>query len=149
MARVKIQLPEQVLFTHHLAVRTYDINKGGHLGHDRLISLLHEAREHFFFALGFNELDIDGVGIVVADLMVQYLGEAFMAQQLEITVSLANMGKKNIDMFYQVTCVESGTEIAKAKTAIVFFDYGERKAAPVPEKFIRQVEEQFSLSLNN
>jgi YbgC/YbaW family acyl-CoA thioester hydrolase len=144
---VNLSFPEQILFTHNLRVRTYDINKGGHLGHDRLISLLHEAREHFFFKLGFNELDIDGVGIVVADLMVQYLGEAFMAQRLEIDIAIAGVGRKSIDMYYRVKCIDNGALVALAKTAIVFFDYGPRTAVEVPPLFLQRAKERMRFAL--
>lgn len=147
MSRVNIQLPEKTLFSHTLEVRTYDINKGGHLGHDRLISLLHEAREHFFFALGFKELDVAGVGIVVADLMIQYLGEAFMSQSLRVDISLSDKTRKSVDMYYHVECVETGQAIAKAKTAIVFFDYQSRSAVAVPSAFTVEVNNRMGLPL--
>lgn len=147
MSRVNISFPDPVLFTHDLRVRTYDINKGGHLGHDRLVSLLHEAREHFFFKLGFKELDIDGVGIVVADLMVQYLGEAFMAQRLEIDIAISGVGRKSVDMYYRVKCIDSGELVALAKTAIVFFDYGPRTAVEVPPVFLSRIAERMGCAL--
>lgn len=147
MSRVSITYPEQTLFSHELSVRTYDVNKGGHLGHDRLISLLHEAREHFFFALGFTELDVGGVGIVVADLMVQYLGEVFMAQRLNVSIALAGKAKKSLDMYYRVDCIDTGAQIALAKTAIVFFDYGPRQAVAIPSQFLSRIHEKMGLLL--
>ena len=75
-------------------MRIYDINHGQHLGHDRLISLLHEARSRFFQSLGYEELDIDGIGIVIADLQVVYLGEAFAGEQVKVDISLTALQAK-------------------------------------------------------
>jgi acyl-CoA thioester hydrolase len=47
MARVAIDLPEQFPFSAGIAVRISDINYGGHIGYDAIISLIHEARMRF------------------------------------------------------------------------------------------------------
>ncbi len=138
MSRVVIDLPEAFHFSHAMDVRIYDINHGQHLGHDRLISLLHEARNRFFQSLGYQELDIEGVGIVVADLQISYLGEAFAGDSVRVDLAVGDFGRKNLAMVYQVVEAGSGRMIAKAKTGIVFFDYTERKAALIPEAFLRR-----------
>ncbi|PIE44098.1 MAG: thioesterase [Gammaproteobacteria bacterium] len=135
MARVVIRFPEKIVFSHVMDVRIYDVNHGQHLGHDRLISLIHEARNRFFQSLGYEELNIEGTGIVVADLEVVYLGEAFAGEQVKVDVAVANFGGKNMEMFYQVVNAESQKKIAQAKTGIVFFDYDARQPAPVPPAF--------------
>ncbi|PID44634.1 MAG: thioesterase [Proteobacteria bacterium] len=135
MARVIIQFPERFVFSHTMDVRIYDVNHGQHLGHDRLISLIHEARNRFFQSLGYEELDIDGVGIVIADLEITYLGEAFAGERVRVDLAVANFGRKNMEMFYRVVNAESEESIADAKTGVVFFDYATRKPAPVPPAF--------------
>lgn len=135
MSRLVINIPEVICFSHTLEVRIYDINHGQHLGHDRLISLLHEARSRFFQSLGYEELDIDGIGIVIADLQVVYLGEAFAGEQVKVDISLDSFASKSVAMYYHVSEVQSGRLIAKAKTGIVFFDYAERTAVLMPESF--------------
>jgi len=135
MGRVVIEFPEKFVFSHTMEVRIYDINHGQHLGHDRLISLIHEARNCFFQSLGYHELDILGTGIVIADLEVSYLGEAFAGEEVTIDVAVANFGEKSMEMFYRVVTTQEQKKIANAKTGIVFFDYSARKSAPVPQAF--------------
>ena len=72
MARVTIDVPEQFPFSTDIPVRISDINYNNHLGHDSVIALIHEARVRFLNTHGFTELDIDGFGLVMIDLVVLY-----------------------------------------------------------------------------
>ena len=50
--KFKIPSIQKIAFTTTLDVRISDINYGNHLGHDSLISLLHEARMRFLKQTG-------------------------------------------------------------------------------------------------
>ena len=61
MERVRLEFPETaIVHRHPLTVRVTDMNYGRHLGHDTLVSLLHEARIQAFAALGLTEWDMGG-----------------------------------------------------------------------------------------
>jgi acyl-CoA thioester hydrolase len=47
MARIKIEIPEQFIFETQLKVRIGDINYGGHMGNDAVLTLAHQARIEF------------------------------------------------------------------------------------------------------
>ena len=47
MAKVKIELPEDFIFKTEIPVRISDINYGGHLGNDSLLSIVQESRVKF------------------------------------------------------------------------------------------------------
>ncbi|MGN6400032.1 MAG: hypothetical protein ACTHMD_06240 [Flavisolibacter sp.] len=47
MARIKINLPENFFFNAAIPIRITDLNYGGHVGNDTILSLLHEARVQF------------------------------------------------------------------------------------------------------
>ena len=72
MARIKLDLPEHFPFTIELQVRITDINYRGHMGNDALLSLLHEARVQFLAHYGLGEMDIFGVGLIMADSVIIY-----------------------------------------------------------------------------
>ena len=57
MARIKIELPEKFIFSTEIPLRISDINYGGHLGNDAVLSIAHEARIRFFNKHGFKEID--------------------------------------------------------------------------------------------
>jgi len=83
MTRLSITYPEHTLFSCTLPVRIGDINYGQHLAHDKLISMLHEARAQFFIHVGMQESNIAGLGIIMADLSICYQAEAFHPDQLK------------------------------------------------------------------
>jgi acyl-CoA thioester hydrolase len=139
MARIAIDLPEQFLFSTDLPVRISDINYGGHLGHDALVSLTHEARVRFLRAHGFTELDIEGFGLVMVDLLVLYKAEAFYGDIMTCEVAVRDFTSYGCDIVYRIASKERNTEIARAKTGVVIYDYNTRKVVEVPERFKRAV----------
>ncbi|HEX3035486.1 MAG TPA: thioesterase family protein [Thermodesulfobacteriota bacterium] len=135
MARIKLDLPENFHFSTEIQVRISDINYGGHLGHDSILSLTHEARIRFLNKYGFSEMNIDGVGLIISDAALVYKSESFYGETLRIEIAVLDFSQYGCDFIYKITEKESVREIARAKTGIVFFDYEKRKVAPVPEKF--------------
>ncbi len=135
MARIKLDLPEHFPFATELRVRITDVNYGGHMGNDSLLGLLHEARVRFLDRCGFSELNICGLGLIMADSVIVYKSEAFPGESLEIAVTATDFNKYGCDFVYRVTEKLSGREVARAKTGIVFFDYARRAIQPVPPAF--------------
>ena len=86
MARVNLELPDVFTFSTHLTVRVSDINYGNHLGNDRMISLLHEARLRYLHNYDFSEFNIGGVGLMVTDIVVSFVSESFVADRLTFKV---------------------------------------------------------------
>jgi len=139
MTRVKITLPEKFIFNTELPVRITDINYGGHLGNDSVLSIAHEARIRFFSKHGFTEKDVGGAGIIMVDAEVQYKAEGFYGDVLTIEVGIKDITKTSCDIVYQLTNKETEKVIATVKTGIVFWDYKERKVMPVPQKFLHLI----------
>jgi len=136
MARIKIDLPKKFIYSTEIAIRISDINYGGHLGNDAVLSLAHEARQQFFGKHGFSEMDVEGAGIIMVDAAVQYKVEGFYGDVLIIEVGVKDVTKTGCDIVYQLTNKNTGKEIAIVKTGIVFFDYQKRKVVPVPKEFL-------------
>lgn len=138
MARIKIDLPAHFSFTAKIPVRITDINYGGHVGNDSILSLLHEARLKFLNHLGFSELDIDGAGLIMSDVMIEFKGESFYGDELTVSVAAGEFSKISFELFYKMETEREGKNIliAKAKTGMVCYDYKARKVTAVPEKFI-------------
>ncbi|HZB13372.1 MAG TPA: thioesterase family protein [Chryseolinea sp.] len=135
MARVQLELPEKFSFVTELTVRASDLNYGNHVGHDRILTLMQEARISYYRTLGFkNELNFEGpVGQVIADVAVQYKSESFLADVLIIKIAVSDFSKYGFDMYFLIENKTTGKEIARGKTGIVCFDYDIRKVARIPE----------------
>ena len=135
MARIKIDLPQQFIFTVELPVRVSDLNYGGHVGNDSILTLMQEARALFYRRLGFeSEVKLEGsVGQIIADAAVVYTSESFLGDVLVIRIAVADVTKYGFDLYYQLSNKATGKEVARGKTGIVCFDYGKRKVAAIPE----------------
>ena len=144
MARISLNIPEKTHFICTLPVRISDINYGGHLSNDKLLSLLHEARVQFFGHMGYNETNVAGVASIMADVVIIYRNEGFYGDVLQIAMSAVDFSSAGFDLFYHITCPNrENIEIARAKTGIVFFDYNIRKVQRVPEVFKAQFDPNF------
>ena len=140
MARVKIDIPEKFQFKTEIPIRISDINYGGHLGNDSVLSICQEARIQFLDQFGFTELDVDGVGIIMVDAAVQYKSEGFYGDILLIEIAITDVTKIGCDFVYRITNKKTQKVVAIAKAGIVFFDYEKKKVVPLPVKFLDAIE---------
>ncbi len=140
MFDMKIPELKNILFTTTLSVRIYDVNYGNHLGHDSLISLLHEARMRFLKSMGYSEIDIQQVGILITSLAVNYLSEAFFADNLVINIGIGEKTRTSLELLYQVINENSKKIVANAITTITFYDYRNKKVSKIPEEFMVRVD---------
>lgn len=139
MARIHFEIPDDFMFETNLKARIYDINYGNHLGNDRMVSLIHEARVEFFHSLGFEELKIEGTGILISDLAVIYKAEVFYGTSLKFQISVGDFNKYGCDIFYRIIDSDDGKLIATAKTGIVFRDKESGFLTGPPEVFLAKV----------
>jgi YbgC/YbaW family acyl-CoA thioester hydrolase len=134
MTRIKLSLPETFSFSTQIPVRITDINYGNHLGNDAVLGLLHEARMQFLKKAGYTELNLAGVGLIMADVAIEFKAEAFYGDVLTAYVAAADFSKIGFDLYYKLVNSESETVVALAKTGMVCFDYEKRKVAAVPDE---------------
>lgn len=138
MARIQIDFPEKVQFTTQISVRITDLNYGNHLGNDSVLSLMHEARVRFLLHLGYSELKLAGVGMIMSDAAIQFKKEAFYGDELTIEVATGDFTRVAFDIFYRLK--NNQQEIAIAKTGIVCYDYTAKRVVAVPEAFVQRMQ---------
>jgi acyl-CoA thioester hydrolase len=139
VARIKIDLPAHFSFQTELPIRITDLNYGGHLGNDALLSLLHEVRVQFLKQHGYSEMDFGGAGLIMADVGIVYKGEGFYGDTLTVQVQATEFNKYGFDLVYMLTN-QDGKEIAQAKTGMLCFDYTARKLRGVPAEARERLE---------
>lgn len=140
MARVSIDLPDKFIFSTSLTVRINDVNYGGHLGNDAVLSMLHDARVQFLQSHNCSELDIGGVATIMSDVAVAYKSEGHQSDELLFEIAIGEFSNSSFDIFYKVTNQTTGKLLAVAKTGIVCYDYDEGKVKPVPDSFKKRFE---------
>lgn len=134
MARVQLEYPDEIFtFSTELDVRFDDINIGAHLGFDKLVTLVTEARSRYLESLTIAE--VASPGVIVSDLAVTYRAEARLRDRLRIDVGVAERSRVGGDIAYRVLRPADETVIAVAKTGIVFFDYDQGRVVPALAAF--------------
>jgi len=124
-------------FQFPLQVRPQDVNYGGHLGNDNVITLAGAARAYLFHSLGFSELDLGEAhtGIIITDMVVNYRGEAFMFDELLIETHMDEFMEKGFRIFHRIT--RDKKLIALVETGILAYNYETKKTTPVPASFLK------------
>ena len=135
MARIKIEMPEHFVFSTRTPVRINDINYGGHLGNDAVLSMIHEARIRFLTNYHYSEQNIEGLGLIMTDSAIVYRSEGFYGDVIQIDVAVGDFNKYGCDFYYLLSNQQTAKELAIAKTGVVFFDYQTRKLKATPPEF--------------
>lgn len=144
--RIKLSIPDKVLFEASIPIRITDLNYGNHLGNDRILTIAHEARVQWLCSLGYNEMAVEEAGLIMADAAVQFMAEGFYGDRLGVTLGVADMKTSSMDLYYRfvVGREDRFLEIARVKTGMIFYDYAAGKVRPMPEKFRRRMEDLLS-----
>jgi acyl-CoA thioester hydrolase len=141
MPRIKIDLPEAFSFTTQIPIRISDINYGGHVGNDSILSMIHDARLQFLKNYGWNEMNMGGVSLIMSDVAIEFKAEAFYGDTIEAAVTAGDPTKVAFDLYYKLSKKQGEREItvALAKTGMVCFDYQSRKVTLLPEVVKQQL----------
>jgi acyl-CoA thioester hydrolase len=144
MARIKIDLPGKFLFTVNIPIRITDINFGGHVGNDTILSIIHEARAQFFNHCGYTELDFGGAGTIMSDVAIEYKSQTYYGEEIIVSVAVGEITKVAFDLFYKLekkSVDRKFIPVAFAKTWMVCYDYDRKKVTPIPEKAIKKIKD--------
>lgn len=143
MARIQIDLPARFSFSTEVPLYAMHINRGNHLDNALLLTIVTEARIRYFRFLGdYTEEDVEGCGITVADVAVQYRSEGFFGDVMVVEMAFREPNKYGGDLVWRMCAQSDGREVARGKTGIVFLDYAQRKVVPVPQAFLNRAIEQ-------
>jgi len=139
MARISINLPERFTFATELAIYVGHVNYGNHLDNAMLISLVSEAQMRYFAALGYPEGRVGGLVTLIADAAVQYRSLAFRGEVVTVRMTASDFNPRGCDLVWQMVERESGREVARGKTGIIFFDLEAGKPGTLPDDFRHRV----------
>jgi acyl-CoA thioester hydrolase len=137
MARVRIDLPDRFDFSTEIPVMVRDINAAKHLANDALFAMLHEARLRWLVSHGWNEANVEGAAILLADAAAIYTREGFWGMRLRVDLAVTELRTRSFDLVYVLTDLASGEEIARAKHGAVFFDHATKAPVAAPDAFRR------------
>jgi len=142
MARIRIDLPDQFAFTCSIPVRISDINYGGHVGNDAILSLVHEARLQYLQYYGYSELNLEGAGLIMADAAIEFKQELFYGETVLVSVAAAEWSRIGFELYYKLEKKKNDSStvlVAAAKTGMICYDYTLKKVTAVPAAVITRM----------
>ena len=139
MARIKIAIPEQFSFSCQIPIRISDINYGGHVGNDTILTIVHEARMQFLKSLDFTEMDFGGKGMIMADAAIEFKNELFYGETIITSVAVTEISKISFELIYKLEKEKDRKIVAIAKTAMICYDYTVKRITAIPEIALKKI----------
>jgi acyl-CoA thioesterase FadM len=127
-------MPDTFTFSTCISIRITDINYGGHVGNDVIISLIHEARVQYLQHFQLSELHFSGTSLIMADAAIEFKRESFYGDVLKAYVTVSDFSSAGFALYYALKKEIEGEEIivALAKTGMVCYDYTNKKISSLP-----------------
>lgn len=117
-----------------------DVDMMGHVNNAVYLSYLETVRtdvwEHWFGHGGYRRMPY-----LVGEATVRYLAPAHIREDLSIGVRLVEVGRRTFVLEYLVRRESDGTDIARARTTLVFIDLQTHRSADVPKEFLEKAAE--------
>lgn len=132
MHKARLDIPKEFNFHVSIPIRITDINYGGHVGNDTVLTLLHEARMKFLLHHNFTEINFGGVGLIMRDVTIEFKKEIFYGDIIDIYVTASNFSRVGFDVFYKIVKSAEEIQVAIAKTGMICYDYEMKKIASIP-----------------
>ena len=136
MPKTNLVLPEHFTFTTEIPIRITDLNYGGHVGNDSVLSILHEVRMQFLQHHGYTELNLAGTGIIMADAAIEFRSEVFYGETLKASVAATEFSRVGFDVYYKLEkqTDDKWVTVALARTGMVCYNYTQKKIVSVPKE---------------
>lgn len=141
MPRIQINLPDKFGFSTVVPIRMGDINRGIHVSHVAILSIMEEARAQFWISHGYTEqVNIQtNIGFIVGDVGIIYKRQINYGQSLKVEIAAADFSEKSFDLLYLISDFANGEEAVRAKTRLLIFDYAKQVVIPVPEELKKKL----------
>lgn len=132
MARVQLNIPDHIFsFETVMRVRSTEIDMGQQLRSESLAGMFSEARSRYLYAQGIREIDLEYNGILVTDMLIDFVSRARAREELLFEVGVYDMNTYGGDMAVKVTRMNDMSLVAVGKFGFVCYNYIENKVAPM------------------
>lgn len=126
-------------FQYNIAVKVTDLNYGHHLANAKMADFLHEARFRFLQSLGYvDEGHIDGVGLILKRLNINFVREVGANDLLTIQLSCNSISQVKFNIHYSV-CNQQQQIVATADTLMIAFCYERHKIGRLSASFLTKL----------
>lgn len=128
--------PARYPFRCDIQPRFSDLDTNLHLNNVSLVGILEDGRVRFHAASGYHEA-IAGMSSMVASNAIEYLGQGFYPDPLEMHVAATRFGNSSYALAQLIT--QQGRPVLFARTILVLTREG--RPAPLPSRFVESARE--------
>jgi len=126
-------------------VRFKDLDAMGHVNNAVYFTYFELGREAYMAAIdypdpGFGEI-FDRFPFILAELSCQFRLPIMMDDRVTAHIRVDRFGTKSWGFEYLLTRDADGAALATGRSTQVFFDYRDRTSLPVPDWFMKAVQE--------
>jgi acyl-CoA thioester hydrolase len=111
-----------------------DIDALGHVNNAVYFTYLETARTSFF-AERMQWTEPENFPVIVAEATCTYLAPLHMGERVNVQLGVGRIARRSFDFVYSLVN-HSGLQVARAKTAMVTYDYTRHKAIPIPDDLL-------------
>jgi acyl-CoA thioesterase FadM/nitroreductase len=116
-------------FECDIPLRFRDIDAMGHVNNAVTVTLLEQARVHFFAAL-FGVRGLDDFPFILAELALRYLRPIRLPDRVQARVHVTEVMRSSYRLHYQLRDPGDGSVFAEGETVQVSYDYQARRPRP-------------------
>lgn len=141
MTSLKSLLPDSFTFHCTIPIRITDLNYGGHVGNDRILALVQEARVQFLASRGYTEMNVEGCSLILTKATVELRKELHYGETIRVGVAALHLTSKGFDLIY---LIETGNGPSRALAALALttmlcYDYEIKKTVTLPSAAVAQL----------
>jgi acyl-CoA thioester hydrolase len=118
-----------------LPVQWGDMDMLGHVNNVMYFRYAESGRIAYFDRMLGNDPDIwGGEGPILAEIQCRFIRQVSYPAQLEVGTRTLKIGGRSLTLECAIFIQGEETPVATSRAAVVWFDYRQQKAVPVPER---------------
>jgi acyl-CoA thioester hydrolase len=129
-------VPSRSHFRHFISqpVQWGDMDMLGHVNNVIFLRYVESGRIAYFDQMLGNNPDIwGGEGPILAEIQCRFIKQLRYPEQLEIGTRTVKFGSRSLVLECAIFRQDDDAPVATSRGAVVWFNYGEQRAAAVPE----------------
>ena len=133
-------MEDDMKFRHTLPVqiRFSDVDQYGHMNNSSYFSLYDLAKTSYMRDV-FGDKDWKHIGIVVANIIADFLAPVFFSDDLVIHTSVIHLGHKSFTLLQRAVNKASGVLKCQCRTIMVGYDVASKEPVELPTDFKRAI----------
>lgn len=119
------------MFVESIKTRFSDTDALGHIN-NTMLPIWFEGARNPIFELFTPNLDIQKWKLILARFEIEFHGEIFYGQDVEIRTGISRVGSSSFDVYQEAW--QSEKRVASGKTVHVYFNYDAKRAEPLTDE---------------